>query len=69
MDDTLKERPRYQADKAYSLADAATALTICKRTLTRQIQAGKIRAVPVSERRRAVPGSEIIRILANGVAA
>lgn len=64
MDTATNETQRkYEAHKGYSLKDAAEALTICKRTLTNQIKAGKIRAVPVSARRRVVPGSEIIRIL------
>ena len=57
-----------QSDKAYSFKAAAEALTISTKTLSRQIDAGKLRAIAVSERRRAIPGSEIIRIL-NGVPA
>lgn len=58
----------YQADRAYSFDDAATALTISKRTLCRQVEGGKIRAVRVSERRRAIPGAELLRVLREGVA-
>lgn len=69
MDATTPPGATYQKDKAYTLADAASALTISKKTLTRHVEAGLIRSIKVSERRRAVPGSEIIRILANGVTA
>ena len=51
-------------DRAYSLDTAAKALTICTRTLSEQIKRGAIRAVPVGKRRKAVPGAEILRILA-----
>ena len=51
-------------DRAYSIATAAKALTICSDTLRDRIKKGAVRAVPVSARRKAVPGAEILRILA-----
>lgn len=49
--------------RAYSFADAAAALTICVKTLRRRVASGNVRAIPVSERRKAIPGSEILRVL------
>ena len=59
---------KIHADRGYSKADTAAALTVCTKTLERQIKNGKIRAVQVSERRRVIPGSEIIRILSGQAA-
>jgi predicted site-specific integrase-resolvase len=52
-----------QADKSYSREFTANALTVSTKTLDREIKSGKIRAVQVSTRRKAIPGSEIMRIL------
>ncbi len=40
MDATTPPGATYQKDKAYTLADAASALTISKKTLTRHVEAG-----------------------------
>ena len=51
-------------DRAYSIATAAKALTVCTDTLRDRIRSGAVRAIAVGKRRKAVPGAEILRILA-----
>ena len=66
INETFTAEATIRPDRAYSIATAAKALTICTRTLSEQIKRGAIRAIPVGKRRKAVPGAEILRILAGG---
>ena len=49
--------------RAYSIAEAAAALRVSGKTICRMIEAGKVTAAQVTERRRVIPASEITRIL------
>jgi len=60
----VRRGSKIRPDRAYSLDTAAKAQTICTRTLSERIERGAIRAIPVGKRRKAVPGAEILRILA-----
>ena len=64
INETFTAETQIRPDRAYSLDTAAKVLLICTRTLRTQIQSGAIRAVHISARRKAVPGAEILRILA-----
>ena len=64
INETFTAETQIRPDRAYSIATAAKALTICTDTLRDRIKRGAIRAIPVGKRRRAVPGAEILRILA-----
>lgn len=60
---TKTEAGQIDPGKAYDLGSSADRLSISKRTLARLGKAGKIKIIAVSDRRKAVPGSEILRIL------
>ena len=55
---------RINPDQCYSHAYSARRLNISTRSLARLIADGKVRTIRVSSRRRPIPGSELIRILA-----
>lgn len=66
--ETAEARPRasYQGNRGRSLAQAAEALGCSQRTLERLIQAGEIKSVKISPRRRVVTDAEIARVLSGG---
>jgi excisionase family DNA binding protein len=61
-------RPGYVGNRGRPLSQAAEALGISQRTLERLIQAGQIKSIKLSPRRRIVTDMEIERVL-SGVAA
>ena len=64
INETFTAETQIRPDRAYSIATAAKALTVCTDTLRDRIKSGAVRAIPVGKRRKAVPGAEILRILA-----